>query len=258
VAALGAAGGFEALTRIGFAARGLMYVLIGWLALKSGRSEEGAGVLAYISSAGGRLVLGAMAAGFLAYGLWRAADAWLDSQGRGSDGKGLALRAGGLVSGFIHLTLAVFAFRHAIGAGGGGGGDSSEAGAQTALDLPGGWIALVLAAAALLAAGLFQIGRAWTLGFMKNLSVGASTHPWLCWLGRGGFLARGIVFSVMALFLFRAGMEERSSEAGGLGQALESLPPSLQTAVAAGLLLFGLFSFAEARYRRIEAPQALG
>lgn len=117
---------------------------------------------------------------------------------------------------------------------------------------------LVLAAAALLATALFQIGRAWTLGFMKNLSVGASTRRWICWLGRGGFLARGVLFAGMALLLFRAGVEERSSEAGGLGQALQSLPPSLQTAVAAGLLLFGLFSFAEAKYRRIDTPPALG
>ena len=248
------AGKFELLTRTGFAARGVLYGLIGWLALKSGRTEDGEGVLAWLDSGGGRFLLAAMGVGFLFYAAWRLAEAWLDTSGHGSDAKGVAVRAGGVVSGLIHLGLGAAALLHAVGDdSGGSGGDSAQQGAETALGLPGGWLMVLAGAAALAATGLFQIARAWTANFMKSLAVSGSARTPICWLGRAGYLARGIVFLVMGLFLFRAGLEERSSEAGGIGQALSSLPSNLQLAVAAGFVLFGIFSFAEARYRRIDS-----
>ena len=248
-------GKFELLTRTGFAARGILYGLIGWLALKSGRTESGEGVLAWLDSGGGRFLLAAMGVGFLFYAAWRLAEAWLDTSGHGDDAKGIAVRAGGVASGLIHLGLGVAALLHAIGDddGGSGGADSAQQGAETALALPGGWLMLLAGAAILAVTGLFQIGRAWTAGFMRNLAPSGAARDAICWLGRAGYLARGIVFLVMALFLYRAGSEGRSSEAGGVGEALGSLPASLQMAVAAGFVLFGLFSLAEARFRRIDS-----
>jgi hypothetical protein len=247
------AGKFELLTRTGFAARGILYGLIGWLALKSGRTEDGAGVLAWLDSGNGRILLAAMGVGFLFYAAWRLVEARLDTSGHGNDTKGLAVRAGGVMSGLVHLFLGGAALVHAIGDDkGGSGGDSAQQGAETVLGLPGGWLMVIAGAALLAATGVFQIARAWTTSFMKSLAPSGSARTAICWLGRAGYLARGIVFLVMGLFLFRAGMEERSSEAGGVGQALSSLPSTLQMAVAAGFLLFGLFSLAEARYRRID------
>jgi hypothetical protein len=247
-------GKFEALTRIGFAARGVIYGLMGYLALKSGRTEDGGGVLAWLASGSGLILLAVMAAGLLAYGLWRLTEAWIDSAGRGTDAKGMAERGGGAISGLVHLGLAGVAALHVIGSGGGGGGDSAEAGARTALDLPGGGVVLVLVAAALLVTGLVQLGKAWTLDFLKHLGCSGDTRLWVGRLGRGGFLARGIVFLIMAWSFWRAGSEGSSSQAGGPAEALSSLPGTLQTLVAAGLLLFGLFSFAEAWFRRIADP----
>jgi hypothetical protein len=248
------AGKFELLTRTGFAARGILYGLIGWLALKSGRTEDGSGVLAWLDSGSGRYLLAAMGVGFLFYAAWRLTEAWLDTGGKGSEAKGLAVRAGGVASGLVHLFLGGAALVHAIGDDkGGSGGNSAQEGAATVLGIPGGWLLVLLGAAALAATGLFQIGRAWSASFMKNLDPSGEAKNAICWLGRAGYLARGIVFLVMGLFLFRAGIEERSSEAGGVGEALSSLPSTLQMAVAAGFLLFGLFSLAEARYRRIDS-----
>lgn len=246
-----------AATRIGFAARGVMYLLIGWLALRSGRTEDGGGVLEYLASGGGRILLAGMALGFLGYGSWRLADAWTDGSGRGSDAKAIAARGGGAVSGFIHLFLAFGAVRLALNGGGSGGGDSTREGAATALAMPGGDIALILVGLALLGTGLFQLRKAWSLDFMRDLAAHDAGGGWVCWLGRGGFAARGIVFLVMAWFFWKAGSQGSSSEAGGLGDALGSLPGALQMAVAAGLLLFGLYSLVEARYRRIARPRAL-
>jgi hypothetical protein len=94
-------GSLELLTRLGFAARGLMYIVIGWLALKAGRAEDSAGALEYLSGGAGQLLLAVMAIGFLAYGLWRLANAWLDGDGHGSEAKGIATRAGGAFSGIV-------------------------------------------------------------------------------------------------------------------------------------------------------------
>ena len=76
---------FLLLTRIGFAARGLLYLIIGYLALQLGRTEDAGGALDWLQNKGGGLVLGALALGFVAYGIWRVADAVFDTQSKGKD-----------------------------------------------------------------------------------------------------------------------------------------------------------------------------
>jgi hypothetical protein len=247
----------ETLTRAGFAARGVMYGLIGFLALKSGRTEDGAGVLEYLAGGSGRLLVGLMALGFFGYALWRFSEALADTEGHGSDAKGMVVRTGGVVSGLVHLGLGIFAVTLAGGSGGGGSEGSSREGAATALSLPGGETLLLAVSAALAATGLYQLIKAAKGDFLRYLDPQAARREWVGWLGRGGYAARGVVFLVMAWFLFQAGRESSASEAAGMGEALGSLPPTLQLLVAAGLFLFGLFSFVEARHRRINDPSVL-
>ena len=247
----------QALTRVGFAARGVMYGLIGYLALKSGRTEDGAGALRFLSEGSGRLVLAAMAAGFLGYGLWRITEAALDSEGHGSGAKGAAVRGGGAASGAVHFLLAFVAARLALG-GGSGGGNSARQGAQTALDLPGGTLLIGLAGAALLLVGGWQLARAVRGDFLKHLDRRAAAQNWVSWLGRAGYAARGVVFLLMGWFFARAAFAADASEAGGMGEALSALPPTVRLLVAAGLFLFGLFSLVEARHRRIADSNVAG
>ena len=246
----------EALTRAGFAARGIMYGVIGALALLGGRSEGGAGALAFLQGGLGRFLLAAMALGFLGYGLWRLAEAAIDTEDNGTGMKGVAVRTGGAASGLIHLGLSVVAVRLAAGSAG-GSGDGARQGAATALALPGGQ-ALVLAAAAVLATvGLYQLVKAARGGFLRQLDPAACRRSWVIWLGRCGYAARGVVLMIMAWFFWRSASETNAAAAGGIGQALGTLPDPLRVAVAAGLLLFGMFSLVEARYRRINNPHVL-
>lgn len=248
---------FEAFTRAGFAARGIMYILIGFLALKFGRTEGSGGALEYLDSGAGQALLVAMALGFLGYGLWRISEAVLDTEGHGDDAKGKVIRAAGLVSGVVHLGLALYALRLGLGGGGSSGSGGAEQGAATTLALPGGQTLLVIASAVLLGAGLYQFIKAAKLGFLRHLDQQACRAAWVRWVGRLGYAARGAVFLIVAYSLWRAARQDSAQQADGTGEALGSLPPTMQAAVAAGLALFGIFSLVEARYRRINDPQVL-
>lgn len=248
----------ETLTRIGFAARGIMYFLIGYFALRFARTPDGPDALSSLAEGSGKVLLAVMALGFLAYGIWRLSEAVIDTEGHGSDAKGTAVRIGGAVSGIIHLGLALLAAGLAFdGRSAAGSGDGMQEGAATALTLPGGPLLVIVAGAALGAAGAWQLMKAVRADFLHHLEGGAAHRPWVIWLGRAGYAARGLVFLVMGWFLLRAGLSADAAEAGGIGEVLASLPGSLRFAVALGLLLFGLFSLVEARYRRINSPAVL-
>jgi hypothetical protein len=248
--------GFTTLTRGGFAARGLLYILIGYLAFAAGRTEDTSGALRFLGHGAGRFLVGAMAAGFLAYAAWRLLDAWFDTQGHGDKPKGIAARLGGVLSGLVYLGLAGYAAKAALGSGGGGGGgQAAENGAATAMTLPGGDALLIAAAAGLLITGFVQLFKAWKLGFMRHLDGRANAQPWICWVGRAGYAARGAVFLVTAWLMYQAWSHHRASEAGGLADALTAMPRTLQAAVAIGLALFGAFSLIEARHRLITTPR---
>ena len=241
----------ELLTRLGFAARGLLYIVIGVLVMRAGRAEDPAGVLEYLAAGTGRWLLFAMAAGFIGYGLWRVADAALGIESRGHDKEALK-RFAAAISGGIHLYLAKQALEIALG-------DSqlSENGAreqaQELLQIPGGQLMLGAIALLLLGTGAYQLVIAQKCSFLAKLD-GRVHDSWVKWLGRAGYTARGAVFLIAGFFAGRAALENRASGVGGMEQALEWLSSPTDMIIAAGLLLFGVYGLVEARYRRIHTP----
>jgi hypothetical protein len=255
---MGSIARFETLTRIGFAARGLTYLLIGWLALRLGRAAGASDALATLADGGGgRLLLGLAGIGLLAYGAWRLLEAALDIEGAGDDAKGAAVRGGHALSGAAHLFLAFTAFELALGArGGGGDGETARAATSWLLELPAGSVLVRLIALGLGAAGAYQLVEAAKLGFLKQLEPQAASRAWVQWAGRLGYLARGTVFVLVALSLWRAG-RDGAAAASGTGEVLAGLGGTTQLLVAAGLALFGLFSLVQAVYRRITDPHVV-
>ena len=239
-----------AFTRLGFAARGLLYIAIAVLLLRSGRSEDSSGALAELGESGGGLLLLAMTAGFVAYGVWRLADAALNIEGHDAGAKGAGGRLAAAGSGAVYLAFAWQALRLA-GGDHTGSGDRTEQGARTALALPGGPLLLQLAGAFLFGAGIFQLVKAYKCSFCDRLDPAVANRPFVRWTGRAGYAARGLIFMVSGFFLASAGMDSQASEAGGMEDALRWLGSPVDLAVAAGLLLFGLFSLVEARFRII-------
>lgn len=241
----------ETATRIGFAARGLLYLTIGFLVIRAGRTVSQAEALAYLNSGSGRIAVAVMALGFVGYGVWRLTEALIDSEGHGSDAKGLAARAGGVASGIAHVGLAYAAAALASGIDAPASGDTAERGAAVALSLPGGAAMLWVAAAILIGTGAYQLLKAVRLGFLRYIDPDAARLRSVKWIGRLGYAARGVVFGAMGAFLIQAARLTRATEAGGVDQVLDWFPDRLQVVMAVGLVLFGVFSLVEARYRRI-------
>lgn len=238
-----------ALTRIGFATRGLLYLVISLLILRTGRAEDPSGAIQYLGRGGGQVLLVVIAVGLTAYGIWRVADAALDIERHGADRKGMMERTGAGVSGVIHLFLAWQAIRLMQGAA--SSGDGTQEGARTALQLPGGWALVLVGAILLVALGLVQLAKAAKGSFLRYLDPAVATHAWVRWSGRAGYAARGIVFLISGYLLARAGIEEQAGEAGGMARVLSWLTSPFDLAIGVGLLAFGLFSLVEARYRRL-------
>jgi hypothetical protein len=241
---------FQLLTRVGFAARGALYILIAFLLLKTGRTEDLNGALEYLGRGSGAVLLLLMAAGMATYALWRFSDAALGIENPGHDGKAYRKRAVAGVIGAIYLYLAYIAVRIFAGERSGGG---TERQAGKVLDQPGGELMLYVAAAIMAVAGLNQFQTAFKCGFMNRLDPRAR-QPWVKWFGRLGYSARGIIFVAVAYLIAKAASEHSAAQAGGMEQALDALGGNLQYAVAAGLALFGAFSLIEARYRRLNEP----
>jgi hypothetical protein len=238
-----------ALTRIGFATRGLLYTVIAFLVLRAGRAEDPSGAIEYLGQGGGQLLLGVIAVGLTAYGIWRLADAVLDIERHGSDRKGTMERVGAGLSGAIHFTLAWQSIQLMRGTA--LSGDGTQEGARTAMQLPEGQVLVLVGAAVLVVLGGVQLAKAAKGTFLRYLEPSVAQRVWVQWSGRAGYAARGIVFLISGFLLARAGMEEQASAAGGMARALSWLSSPFDIIVGVGLLAFGLFSLVESRYRRL-------
>lgn len=257
----------EMLARFGYGARGVVYCLVGGLALvgalgSGGQANGSRGALqSLVSQPFGRVLLAAVALGLLGFAAWRALEGLTDADRRGTSWRALAQRGAHVISGGIYASLALFAAGLALGWGGTGGREDQTARDWTAwlLAQPMGQWLVGLIGLAVIGAGLAFIGRGWRGNVTDYLALPAGARPWAVRLGRLGFAARGAVFVLIGGFLGLAALHSRSSEVRGLGGALASLEGqpygwALLAVVAAGLFAFGLFGFVQARYRRIDAP----
>jgi hypothetical protein len=256
----------ERLARIGYAAKGVVYIALGVLgaraAFGSASTPDGSSdaLQAMDGSTPGTAVLAFLVIGLFGYAFWRFVQAGLDPESKGSDPSGLATRAGLLLSGLLYAGLGDEAARVLL-TDSGTGGDSAEHWAARLMSVPLGSTLVLLAGAGVGVYGLVELYRAWTIDFGKRLALGAlstSSQRLVWWAGRAGHAARGVVFALIGSFVIRAGFERQASEADGLGGALRALQAAspghwLMAAVAAGLAAYGLFQLVEARYRVIAA-----
>lgn len=256
--------GFERLARGGFVARGLIYGIVGILAVKlavgdGGTTTNQQGALKTVANQPfGKVLLILVAIGLGGYALWRFVHALL---GRGPEGSDSGFeRLAALGSGIVYAGLCASAVGILLGSGS-NGGSSGSASSTTAgvFGWPGGTWLVAIAGAVLIGIGLYQGYRGLTKDFLKD-SKTAQMSPrvrnWIEWIGSFGHLARMVVFGLVGVFMIKAAIDYNPDQAVGLDGALAKIAhasygPFLLGLVAAGLIAFGVYSLSDARYRRI-------
>jgi hypothetical protein len=247
----------DASARAGFAARAVLYGLVGVLAGRlalgvAGEDASQQGAMAAVAARPlGSVLLGALAVGLAGYALYRA---WQAVRGRGAGGV-VRRRAVPAARSGVNAVLALLAFQELTGAG----EDTSESGVTAVvLGWPGGTVLVGVVGLVVVGVGVHQLVKAWTgevheLAPLDQLPLRARAlaHG----IGRAGHLGRAAVFAVVGGFLVRAAWTHDPESGVGLDAALGEVVAApfgtpLLLAVATGLVLFGLHCALEAWYGR--------
>ncbi|PVM87181.1 DUF1206 domain-containing protein [Caulobacter endophyticus] len=259
----------ERMARLGYAARGAVYIGLGCLAMLAAldvvpRARGATAMLAaWAAWPPGVVLIAIVAAGLAGFAAWRSLQAVFDADRHGNSPKAFAIRAGQALSGAIYAGLAWSALELLDEIEDVGEADEEQTADATAaaiLSLPYGDTLLLLAGVMLMGAGVGGIVQGVIQDFAKRLDCRPVTCRRLVPLARCGYVARGSTTLLVGLFFSIAGLHARAGEARSLGGALQSLEAqplgsSLLGLVALGLVAFGVFGFAEAFYRRIRPPE---
>lgn len=251
----------ERLARLGLVGRGVVYVLVAMLAaqiaLGSGGSADASQQGAFRALAGttfGLVVLWLVVVGFFGYGFEQGGEA-VGGHRREQGNKRTAKRAESAAKAVLYVALGVSAARIVTGGGSGGG---SEALTARVLGMTAGRYLVGAAGLVVVAVALGMAWRGLRTKFEEQLDLSRlrpDLRRGVIRLGQVGYLARGVVFAVLGLLVVAAAITFDPDKARGLDAALQELAGQpygtwLLLLVALGLVCFGVYSFAEARYRR--------
>lgn len=251
------------MARFGFAAKGVVYIVLGTLAVmaatgtQGGKTADKEQALQTIQDLPfGRFLLGLVAFGLLGYVIWRLVQAFRDTEDKGSDPKGLARRLGYAGSGLLYAGLAYAAGRAAFsgGAANQGGGNTQQSMVAKLLAQPYGQWLVGAVALGVIGAGLYQIYRAYSGKFAKHVnssSLPADQQKIVFRTGQIGYTARGIVMAIIGYFILQAALHSNSGEVQGTEGAfdlLASMGPVVLAIVALGLMAYGVYMLVQAKY----------
>jgi Domain of Unknown Function (DUF1206) len=251
------------LARAGLAARGVLYVIIGWIAVQvafghSRQQADRTGALHSISATPvGGILLWLLVIGFIGMAVWQLSAALYGSPG--AHGSKASSRLAALCRAVIYGVIAYGVVTYAIGAGSPQDSDQQSVDVTAALmKHPGGRILVAVIGVAFIGGGLYLAYKAWRRDFRRELeptrsSVGTRLVDWL---GEFGGIARGLVFVTAGAFLVVAAADAQPRQAKGLDSSLRALAatplgPWLLLLVAIGLIMFGVFSCCEAKWLRL-------
>ncbi|MEO8889936.1 MAG: DUF1206 domain-containing protein [Coleofasciculaceae cyanobacterium] len=256
----------ERLARFGYAAKGVVYAIVGVLAVQAavssrGKTTDTTGALGTVAAQPfGKFLLFFLTIGLIGYVLWSFVQAIKDPEHKGDDPKGLARRLGYAGTGLAYGSLAFSAFQLMIG-NSSGGGNSRQDWTATLLAQPFGQWLVGTIGALVIGFGFYKLYTAYKAKFRKQLKLqemSQTEQTWAIRIGRFGEAARGIVFTMIGFFVIQAARQYDPNEVRGLDGALQVLArqpygPWLLGIVALGLVAYGIHMGVQAKYRRIIA-----
>lgn len=254
----------ERFARIGYAAKGAVYLIVGFVsaqaAFQAGQATGSKGALrTVLDEPFGQVLLGLLAVGLAGYAAWRFVQATVDPEDKGSDGEGIATRAMYFVSGLLHVSLVVFAVRLLMGGGSSSSGGGTEQKTAQLMSEPFGRWLVGLGGLVIIGWAIYQLYKAYTIDLSDRLDLSplsSTARTWAVRAGRAGIGARGVVFTIVGGFFLLAAWNANPQKAQGLADSLrwlESQPygPWLMALTAVGLACYGAYMLVKSRYRRI-------
>ena len=259
----------ELIARIGYGARGFVYLSGGALTLLAipGLVDGAAGTRGAIGWLAlqplGRAWVLLLGLGLLAIVVWRLLQAIWDADNEGHDRQGIITRVsqGFSAAGYALLAFSAFSLLfHTPADPAAADIATGHREAQRMLSLPFGNLLLAGIGLCLAGVGIANIVRAWRDDFAAHLSCSAELCRRVVPLARAGYMARGVAWLPLAALIFLAGMRSRASDVTSFEAALDALGRQpggavFLAAAALGFIGFGLFSFIEARFRAIRPPR---
>ncbi|MBE9061439.1 DUF1206 domain-containing protein [cf. Phormidesmis sp. LEGE 11477] len=262
----------EVIARFGYAAKGVIYALVGILAIQAafnwgGKVTGSTGAFETIASQPfGKVMLFLVAVGLIGYVIWRFVAAIFDPEHDDDGAKNILRRLSYAVSGIIYGSLSFVAFRIVFSGGSSSGGSSGGGSNQqtaTLLSQPFGRWLVGLVAAGAVAYGFYCIYRGVKIKFRKKLKLAEmneAAQSWVVRIGRFGLICKGIVSVIVGYFFAQAARSSDASEArttAGALQVIEQQPfgAILMGVIAFGMLAYGVHLLVQARYRRISPEQ---
>lgn len=256
----------ERLARLGYAAKGLVYFIVGLLAAQAafgsgGKTTDTTGALKTIFiQPFGKFLLGIVTLGLIGYALWRFVQTILDPEhsGQKMNAKRIVKRLGYSFSAIAYLSLAVTSIKIIMGSSS-SDSDSVEDWTIYLLNQPFGRWLVVLTGLVVIGVGisyLYQSYKGKFCRYLKLNQMSSSEQVWAVCLGRFGIAARGIIFGIIGIFLILAAIQLDGTQARGLDGALTVLAQQpfgsgILGIVALGLIAYGIYCGIEARYRHI-------
>ncbi|WAJ26486.1 DUF1206 domain-containing protein [Antarcticirhabdus aurantiaca] len=256
----------EALARLGYLGRAVVYFIIGGFALRAAVASgepigtEGA-IRTVVGAQFGVVLLWALTASLAGFAIWRIVYGVMDPDRRGSGAKGWVIRIASILSAAIYAALALSTGRLALGLAASTGEKPHESLVKMAFEAGFGLWLTYAVAALLLVVGIVYAVRGFGASFDKYMVLPASTLPWLRWTCQAGLVARGLVFAVLAWLLYGGASSLSADATPGTEDALSAVlgwpyGHVLLALMGIGLVAFGVFGLAQARYRRIDVENA--
>lgn len=257
---------FHLMARAGYGARGVVFLMVAALALFSGfagaEPDTNSALETLLQQPFGRVWIGLIGLGLAGFVIWRLAQSLANADGQDDDAKGYAIRAALFGSAITYAGLAMTSILMALQMSNGSGGSGGEEGiAAWVMSQPFGRYLAGIIGIGFIIGGIVTAMKGIKRSFGRYLELDAEKNSPAVLISIYGLVARGVVFGIIGVLFLYAAFNVDPEQAGGMAEAmawLRELPFGgiIYAVVAVGLAAFGIYNFVEARYRRIQTPEA--